>query len=208
MAKTSDMKNSKVDAYIAKSEGFAKPILEHLRKIIHETCPDVEEDVKWGTTHYSYKGDYLCMMGSFKHHCSFSLYKAELMKDKKIVESVQAGKKFGYMDKLKSVADLPSDKVLVSLLKEAMALNEQGIKMAKPVSAKPKILETPHYLAELINANEKVKAVWDSQSDAYRKDYLVWIMDAKTDATRQKRIGQSFEWIAEGKRRFWLYERK
>lgn len=200
--------NSKVDAYIAKSEGFAKPILEHLRQIIHETCPDVEEDVKWGTPHYNYKGDYLCMMGGFKNHCSFSLYKAEFMKDKEITESVKAGKKFGYMDKLKSVSDLPPDKILVSLIKEAMVLNEQGIKKAKPVSSQPKILETPGYLMELINANEKVKAVWESQSNAFRKDYLVWITDAKTDATRKKRIEQSFEWIAEGKRRFWQYEKK
>lgn len=200
--------NSKVDEYIAKLEGFAKVVLEHLRQIIHETCPNVDEDIKWGTPHYAYKGDYICMMGGFKNHCSFSLYKAEFMKDKEIEESVKAGKKFGYMDKLKSVSDLPSNEVLVSLIQEAMVLNEQGIKKVNPVSGKPKILETPNYLEELLNANEKVKAVWESQSNAFRKDYLVWIIDAKTDKTRQKRIEQSFEWIAEGKRRFWQYEKK
>src|SRR5258706_16447778 len=100
----------KIDEYIAKSEDFAKPILEYLRQIIYETCPDVEEDLKWGTPHFSYKGDYLCMMGAFKNYCSFSLYKAESMEDKEIAESVKAGKKFGYMDKLKSVSDLPTKK--------------------------------------------------------------------------------------------------
>ncbi len=200
--------NPKVDEYIAKSEDFAKEILEHLRQIIHEACPEVEEDIKWGTPHYGYKGDHLCMMGGFKNHCSFSLYKAESMKDKEIAASVKAGKKFGYMDKLKSVSDLPSKKILLSLLKEAMALNEQGIKKVKPVSDKPKILETPDYLVKALNSNKKAKAVWESKSDAFRKEYLVWIIDAKTDATREKRIEQSLEWIAEGKGRFWQYAKK
>jgi len=64
----------------------------YLRNIIHETCPDVEEDIKWGTPHYSYKGDHLCMMAGFKNHVSFSLYKAELMKDKAVQDSVKSEK--------------------------------------------------------------------------------------------------------------------
>ena len=84
--------NKEVEKYISKSADFAKPLLEYLRKIIFETCADVEESIKWGTPHYSYKGDHLCMMGAFKKHCSFSLYKAEFMKDKLIIEGVKAGK--------------------------------------------------------------------------------------------------------------------
>jgi uncharacterized protein YdeI (YjbR/CyaY-like superfamily) len=200
--------NSKVDEYIAKTENFAKPILEYLRNIIHDTCPSVEEDIKWGTPHYSYKGDHLCMLAGFKNHCSFSLYKAEFMKNKELAESVMAGKKFGYMDKVKSISELPSKKVLVSLIKEAMTINEHGIKKEKTVSDKPKVLETPVYLAKSLNANKKAKAVWESKSDAFRKDYLVWIIDAKTDTARQKRVEQTLEWVAEGKGRFWQYDKK
>ena len=199
---------SKVDEYIAKSEVFAKPILTYLRQIIKDTCPDAEEDIKWGTPHYGYKGDHLCMLGGFKNHCSFSLYKAESMKDKEIAASVKAGKKFGYMDKLKSVSDLPAKKILISLIKEAMVLNEQGVKKVMPVSDKPKILETPDYWLASLKANKRAKTVWESKSDAFRKEYLVWIIDAKTDATRLKRIEQSLEWIADGKGRFWQYEKK
>jgi uncharacterized protein YdeI (YjbR/CyaY-like superfamily) len=89
-----------------------------------------------------------------------------------------------------------------------MTINEKGIKKEKPVSDKPKVIETPEYLTEVLNANKKAKEVWESKSDSYRKDYLVWIIDAKTDATRQKRIEQSLAWIAEGKGRFWQYEKK
>lgn len=199
--------NKKVDTYVAKSADFAKEILEYLRDIIHETCPDVDEDIKWGTPHYSYKGDHLCMMAGFKNHCSFSLYKAEFMKDKEIKDSVKAGKKFGYMDKLKSVSDLPTKKVLVSLIKGAMILNEQGIKKEKPKSDKPKVFEVPDYFEKLLTANKKAKEIFYSKSDSFRKEYIVWISDAKTDETRQKRMDEALEWIAEGKSRFWKFKK-
>ena len=120
--------NKKVDAYIGKSAEFAKPILNHLRAIILATCPEVEEDIKWGIPHYSYKGDHLCMMAAFSKHCSFNLYKAESMKDQAIQDGVKAGKKFGYMDKVKDVSELPARKRLVAYLEELMALNESGVK--------------------------------------------------------------------------------
>jgi uncharacterized protein YdeI (YjbR/CyaY-like superfamily) len=200
--------NPKVDVYIAKSADFAKPILTHLRQIIHDTCPDVEEDIKWGTPHYSYKNDHLCMMAGFKNHCSFSLYKAEHMADKQIADSVKAGKKFGFMDKLKALSDLPAKAVLVAYIKEAMALNEKGIKKVMPKSDKPKVIETPDYFKAILATNPKAKEIFETKSDAFRKDYLVWITDAKTEATRQKRMEQSLEWIAGGKGRFWQYEKK
>lgn len=200
--------DSKVDAYIEKSEDFAKPILEYLRRLIHETCPEVEEVIKWGIPHFDYKGDMMCIVAAYKKHCSFSLFKAELMNDPKLVESVKAGKKMGFMDKLTAVSDLPPKEILVAYIKEAMALNENGIRKAKPISDKPKAIEIPDYFSERLTANPKAKAVFESKSPSFRKDYLVWITDAKTDTTRQKRMEQSLEWIAEGKGRFWQYEKK
>ncbi|NOT74923.1 MAG: hypothetical protein HOP08_08330 [Cyclobacteriaceae bacterium] len=199
--------NKKVEAYIRKAAAFAKPILTHLRHLIHETCPDVEEDIKWGTPHYSYKGDHLCMLGGFKNHCSFSLYKAEMMKDPAILDSVKAGKKFGDMDKIKDISDLPTKKVLIAYIKEAMVLNESGVKKVKQKSETPKVIQVPDYFVDKLTLNKKAKAVWDSKSDSFRKDYLVWIIDAKTEGTRQKRIEESLAWLALGKGRFWKYDK-
>lgn len=199
--------NPQFDEYITKSADFAKPIMEYLRQIIHETCPEVEEIIKWGNPHFDYKGDMMCILAGYKHHCSFSLYKAELMSDKKIIESVKAGQKMGYMDKIKSLSDLPAKETLVAYIKEAMVLNENGVKKEKTVSEKPKVIEVPDYFNEVLIANPLVKEIFESKSASFRKDYLVWIIDAKTEATRQKRIEQSLEWIAEGKGRFWQYEK-
>lgn len=200
--------NSKVDDYIAGSADFAKPILEYLRGIIHEACPEVEEVMKWGLPHFDYKGDMMCILAAYKKHCSFSLFKAELMEHPQLKENLKPGQKMGNMDKIRALTDLPEKAVLVAYVKEAMALNEAGIKKVRPKTEKPAVApEVPDEFAEKLAANPLAKAVFDSKSASFRKDYLVWITGAKTEATRQTRIAQSLEWIAEGKGRFWQYEK-
>lgn len=199
--------NPQFDEYIAGSADFAKPILTHLRELIHEICPEVEEIMKWGYPHFDYKGDMMCILAAYKNHCSFSLFKAELMSDKKLIESVKAGHKMGYMDKIKSLSDLPEKETLVAYIKEAMVLNEKGLKKSKPVPAEPKVIEVPDYFSEKLETHALAKEIFESKSPSFRKEYMVWITDAKTEATRQKRIEQSLEWIAEGKGRFWQYQK-
>jgi uncharacterized protein YdeI (YjbR/CyaY-like superfamily) len=199
--------NTKVDAYITKAEDFAKPILTHWRQMIHDICPDVEEAIKWGIPHFDYKGEMMCMLAAYKHHCSFSFWKAELMSHPKLKENAQLKPTKRYMGEIRSLADLPPDAELIALIKEAMALNENGIKLVKPVSDKPKVTETPDYFTEKLATNPTAEAIFESKSTSFRKDYIIWITDAKTEATRQSRMEQSLEWIAEGKGRFWKYEK-
>src|SRR5882757_7069561 len=195
--------NPKVDAYISKSADFAKPILSYLRELIHDTCPDVQEEIKWGIPHFDYKGDPICILAAYKQHCSFSLFKAELMNDAKIKESVKAGKKMGYMDKVKSLSDLPSKKVLAAYIKEAMALNESGTQKQKPVKKESVEIEVPVFFLEKLNKNPKAKKAFESKPPSFRKEYAKWLIEAKTQETKEKRMVQALEWIAEGKSRFW-----
>ena len=89
-----------------------------------------------------------------------------------------------------------------------MALNENGVKLeVKPKADKPTVIEIPDYFSEKLAANPAAKEIFETKSASFRKDYLVWITDAKTEATRQKRMEESLEWIAEGKARFWKYEK-
>ena len=66
-------KDPRVDAYIAKSADFAKPILKQLRAMVHAACPQVTEDIKWGVPHFMYHG-MLCGMAAFKQHCAFGFW--------------------------------------------------------------------------------------------------------------------------------------
>ena len=199
--------NPKFDEYYAKSADFAKPIMEYLRQIIHETCPDVEEVIKWGIPHFDYHGDMMCIFAAYKNHCSFSIWKAALMTNPKLKENIKPEQTMGNMDKIKSLSDLPDKETLIAYVKEAMALNENGIKIVKPKSEKPKVIQVPDYFSEILEGAPLVKAIFESKSPSFRKDYLVWIIDAKTEASRQARIEQALEWIAEGKGRFWKYNK-
>ncbi|ETZ24694.1 DUF1801 domain-containing protein [Pedobacter sp. V48] len=199
--------NPKFDEYNAKSADFAKPIMEYLRQIIHETCPDVEEIIKWGIPHFDYHGDMMCIFAAYKNHCSFSIWKAALITNPKLKENIKPEQTMGNMDKIKSLSDLPDKETLIAYVTEAMALNENGIKIVKPKAEKPKVIQVPDYFSEILEGAPLVKAIFESKSPSFRKDYLVWIIDAKTDATRQTRIEQALEWIAEGKGRFWKYNK-
>jgi len=113
----------------------------------------------------------------------------------------------GYMDKLKSLSDLPNKKILSAYIIEAMTLNKNGSKKVRPKFAASKIVKMPDYFREKLATNPKAKEIFESKSESFRKNYLIWITDAKTEDTRQKRIDESLEWIAEGKGRFWQYEK-
>src|SRR6476661_10541557 len=115
----------RVDAYIEKSKDFAKPILEHLRALVHEACPNVEETMKWSFPHFDYKG-MMCSMAAFKHHCAFNFWKQALLEQSAFPAEKTAMGSFG---RITSLADLPSDKLLKKLIVDAVHLNDEGIKV-------------------------------------------------------------------------------
>jgi uncharacterized protein YdeI (YjbR/CyaY-like superfamily) len=201
-------KDSRIDAYIAKSKGFAKPILEHFRKLVHKACPEVEETIKWGMPSFDYKGPY-CMSPAFKEHCAIVFWKAQLMKDPTLVANAKSETAMGHLRKIRSLKDLPTDKVLISYLKEAAKLNADGIKLPpKSKSKEKKELVVPDYFSKALRKNKKAAETFNNFSHAKKKEYVVWITEAKTEETRNKRIATALEWVSEGKSRNWKYLKK
>jgi uncharacterized protein YdeI (YjbR/CyaY-like superfamily) len=199
----------KVTKYIENSEDFARPILNHLRQQIHKNCPDVVESIKWSIPHFDYKDDFMCVLTSSKKHCSLTFIKSEFMSDPRFAggKKVKPGQRF--MSRITSMSDLPSDEELASFIKEAVDLNDRGVKLDKTAKAAPnsKPVETPAYFQEALLTNPTAKEVFENQSSSFRKNYIVWLESAKTDTTRHQRIAESLAWIAEGKGRFWKYEK-
>jgi uncharacterized protein YdeI (YjbR/CyaY-like superfamily) len=192
--------NPQFDEYQEAASDFAKPIMAHVRKLVHKQCPEVVEEIKWGVPHFDYKGEMLCIFAAYRNHCSFSFWKESLMSDARLKANpdLKAAKRF--MGKLASLSDLPSDIELIAFVQEAMALNDKGVKLAPRQDAKPaKAAEItiPDAFAEQLSRHEPANEVFQSKSQSFRKEYVVWIADAKTDQTRQKRIDESLEWIAE-----------
>lgn len=203
-------KEKAIDAYIAKSADFAKPIMKHIRELVHKTCPDVEEKMKWSFPHFDYKGEMMCSMAAFKQHMAFGFWKAALMKDPILVANAKTEVAMGHLGRITSLKDLPSDKKMTAWIKEAMKLNDQGIKVSKPKPSEKekKELVIPDYFTKALAKNKKAKQVFENFAYSHKKEYMQWITEAKTEETRNKRMATAMEWIAEGKGRNWKYERK
>ncbi|MES2058193.1 MAG: YdeI/OmpD-associated family protein [Pseudomonadota bacterium] len=198
--------NPKVDAYLDAAEDFAKPILVHVRGLLHANCPEVTEEIKWGNPHFDYKGEMMCIFAAYKNHCSFSFWKDGLMADARLKANADLPAIKRFMGKLMTVTDLPADSDLVSWIREAMSLNERGVKLPPRQSDGPKReVGIPDAFAERLAAQPAIKAIFEGKSSSFQKEYNVWIGEAKTDATRDKRIDEALTWIADGKGRFWKY---
>jgi uncharacterized protein YdeI (YjbR/CyaY-like superfamily) len=198
-------RDPRVDAYIENAAEFAKPILNHIRKLVHSACPDVEETLKWGMPHFMRNG-ILCSMAAFKEHCALNFWKGDLIfADGKV--SVTQDKGMGQFGRVSQLFELPTDDVMIGYIKEAARLNEAGITAApRPRSKEKKELEVPQDLMAALKKSKKALTTFEKFSYSHKKDYVEWITEAKRAETRKKRIQTALEWLAKGKPRNWKYQ--
>jgi uncharacterized protein YdeI (YjbR/CyaY-like superfamily) len=198
--------DERVDIYIQKSAPFAQEILNHLRKVIHQASPLITETIKWSFPHFEYKAT-ICSMASFKAHCAFGFWKASLMKDPEHLFGDKSSA-MGQMGRITKLSDLPSDEVLIAYIHEALQIDQAGIKVVK-VAAPPKApIEMPQEFGQALAENQTAKFHYDKFSHSQKREYLEWITEAKTEATKLSRLATAIEWIAEGKSRHWKYHKK
>jgi uncharacterized protein YdeI (YjbR/CyaY-like superfamily) len=200
-------KDPRIDAYIEKAADFAKPVLKHFRALIHKACPDVEEKWKWSFPHFDYHGGPLAHMAAFKQHCAIGFWKASLMKDNEpLMAAAKSEAAMGHLGRITSLKDLPKDTVLIKYIHEGMKLNEMGVKVKpKPKTAAAKIIEPPDYFLKALSKNKKALKTFESFSPSHRKEYIMWVTEAKTEPTRMSRLSTAIEWMSEGKQRNWKY---
>jgi hypothetical protein len=198
------LRDPRIDAYIARSAEFARPILEHVRALVHEACPQVEETIKWGMPMFVHAGGILCSMAAFKAHASFGFWKHALV----VGDTADGAEGMGSFGKLTSIRDLPPKRQLLVYIRKAARLNEQGVKdpaLLRAATPKP-MPETPDDFARALRGNAAAGKCFDTFAPGRRREYLEWILDAKRAETRAHRIEQAVEWLAEGKSRNWKYE--
>lgn len=196
-------RDNRVDAYIARSAEFAQPILTHLRALVHGACPGVTETIKWGFPHFEHKG-VLCSMAAFKAHCAFGFWHADMRANADARAGGDAA--MGQFGRITKLADLPKDAALKALIRKAAELNESGVKSPRAASPTPKApFEVPADLAAALRANRVAQANFDAMSPSHRREYIEWLVGAKRDETRGKRLATAIEWIGEGKTKEWKY---
>jgi uncharacterized protein YdeI (YjbR/CyaY-like superfamily) len=198
-------RDPRVDAYLAKSAEFAKPILTHFRAIVAEACPDATETIKWGTPSWDYAGSPLCSMAAFKQHCSFGFWKANLLTLNGKPLGFGAG---GQLSSVTSLKDLPSRAALVKLVKQAARLNADGVKesvMSGRSRAPREALPVPPDLKRALAGNTKARGAFEKFPPGHQREYVEWITAAKRDETRARRVATTLEWLSHGKPRNWKY---
>jgi uncharacterized protein YdeI (YjbR/CyaY-like superfamily) len=198
--------DSRVDAYIDKSAAFSKPILLHLRELVHKASPELKETIKWGCPFFDYDGP-VCQLAAFKEHCAFGFWKAALMEDPHKILNQQPDTA-GSIGRITSLADLPADDVLLQYIQQAVALNLNGVKAVarpKPENKTTECIIPPYFLG-ILQENQAVKEQFEKFSTSQKKEYTAWFEEAKTEATRSKRLATAVEWITEGKTRMWKYK--
>ena len=194
-------RDPRIDAYIAKAAPFARPILEHVRERVHAAAPEAEETLKWSMPSFTIDGKILIGMAAFKQHAALNFWRGQELRGAEASRDAM-----GQFGKLTSIDDLPDDKELDALIREAAALARTAPAPRK-VKHEPKPPAEVHpEFAKALAASPKAQATLDGFPPSAQREYVDWIADAKQDATRTKRIGTAIEWLSEGKKRHWKYE--
>ena len=194
-------RDPRVDAYIARAQPFARPVLEHVRERVHAVLPQAEETLKWSSPSFTLDGKILLMMAAFKQHAALNFWRGQELGD----GSPKAGA-MGQFGRLTTVSDLPPDDDLDAMLQEAAAL---AAKAPAPRKAKHQPKPPPEMHPDFeaaLGKSPKAKAILNGFPPSAQRDYLEWISEAKQEATRAKRIATAVEWLEEGKRRHWKYQ--
>lgn len=195
-------RDPRFDAYIAKAAPFARPILTELRERVHAACPDVVETLKWSHPSFEYKG-ILCGMAAFKAHAVFGFWKHKLV----VGDDPKANEAMGSFGCLTKVSELPAKAQFARLVKQAMQLNDQGVKVVRDKTRTKKPIKMHPAFKAALAKNKKALATFEAFSPSHRREYMEWISDAKQDATRERRLATAIEWLAQGKSRNWKYEK-
>ena len=186
----------RVDAYIAKAAPFAQPILERLRGLVHRACPDADEAIKWGMPMFLYRGKIIVNIAAFKAHASFGTWKREAG------DTTDRPEGMGQLGKLTALADLPPDEDVIAKVQAAMAAVDAGGTMRAASKPKPPP-EMPEDLRAALDAVPAAAAAFESFPPSAKREYTDWVVEAKQAATRARRVAQTVEQCAEGKRRYW-----
>lgn len=204
------VKDKRIDAYIEKAQPFARPVLKKLRLLVYKGVPAVQETIKWGMPFFDYKGT-LCSFASFKEHAVFGFWKYKLLNDPKGYlqeNAAKGGTAMGNFGRIKSLNDLPPDKVIIDFLKQAKKLNEENVKLPVRKKTVNSGLKLPQYFTKELKKNKQAAQTFQELSPSHKREYLEWITEAKTEPTRRKRLETSIVWLSEGKSRNWKYQSK
>ncbi len=187
--------NKEVDIYLAKAKKWQKEML-FLRDIL--LACQLEEEIKWGIPCYTINKSIVVIIQAFKDHCDIGFFKGALLQDKtriliKAGENTQASMQMRFMD-IKEIEK--QSKIIKSYIKEAIALEKNGLKYIVESKAEPiQVIE----LQQILKKDAALKKAFESLTPGRQRGYLIHFSGAKQSETRIARIQKQASKILCGK---------
>lgn len=191
-----------IDAYISKLDPAIAPIVRTVRSVAFEACPMLEEALKWGMPTLSHHG-IVAQIAGFKQHARLAFWKGSLL-ESEWLELAGDARVMG-IRRMEKPEDIPPEEVLVDLFVRAVDLNVRGIKPDALRTHKRAPLEAPDWFVAALQAAPPALSVFEAMPPSHKREYIEWLVDAKRDETRLRRLKQAVEWIGEGKQRNWKH---
>ena len=162
----------------------------------------LEEALKWGMPTLSHHG-IVAQIAGFKKHARLAFWKGALL-ESTWLEVTGEAQVMGHI-RMEKPEDIPPEEVLVDLFVRAVDLNVRGIKPSAPRVRKRAPLEPPDWFLAALQAAPPARAIFEAMPPSHQREYVEWLVDAKRDETRLRRLEQAVEWISEGKHRNWKH---
>ena len=156
------------------------------------------EELKWGQACYALDGANVFLIHGFKTYCALLFMKGALLKDDgrllvQQTENVQSARQIRFSN-LGDIKQL--EPRLKAIIKEAIALEKSGAKVAFKTAAEFKV---PEEFQAKLNKNATLKKAFAALTPGRQKGYLLFFSNAKQSATREARVVKSIPNILKGK---------
>lgn len=192
--------NPEVDFYFKKSKKWQKELVL-LRSII--LAFPLSEELKWGVPCYTWSSNpsskrrNILLIHEFKEYCALLFFKGALLNDpdKMLVqqtENVQAARQLRFTGDEEILTGTANIKSLIS---EAIAVEEAGLKVPKKETKSYEIVEE-FQLA--LDKNPNLLKGFQSLSPGRQRAYLLYFSSAKQSKTRHSRIDKYMAKIING----------
>jgi hypothetical protein len=142
-------------------------------------------------------------MAAFKAHCGFGFWHPLMRDGDSSLEGI------GQFGKIRTPADLPSETAFARAAKKAKRLVDDGVKAPpRPKRDPNRKIAVPADLRAALAKNAEARANFETFSASCRDEYVKWIVEAKREETRAKRVATTVAQSAQGKKLYWSYEKR
>lgn len=187
--------NPKVDFYFTNELKWQQEITK--MRAIALSC-NLTEELKWGTPCYTFQGNNVVLIHTFKEYCAFLFFKGALLNDTHDIliqqsKNVQAARQVRFTN----LAQITEHETLIkAYIFEAIEVEKAGLKVLLKKTAE---YEIPEEFQLKLNCHAELKNAFEALTPGRQRGYLLYFTQPKQAKTRQSRVEKCIPKIFAGK---------